>query len=45
MRQLICGNGIAKIEGGKIVAIDLPKIGGERESCLNKKNIFFEFLF
>ena len=35
-----CGNSIAKIERKKkIVAIDLPKIGGERESCLNKKKI------
>ena len=40
LRQLICGNGIAKMGGGKkrIMAMKLPKIGWEREreNCLDK---------
>ena len=26
-----CGNGIAEMRGKKIMAMELPKIGGERE--------------
>ena len=49
-KNLICGNGIAENGRGKkiIVAMELPKIGGERESENSqvKKNILqHRFLF
>ena len=49
-KKLICGNGIAENGRGKkiIVAMELPKIGGEREreNSQVKKNILqHRFLF
>ena len=53
MCQLICGNVVAEMEGNKkrIVAMELPKIGGERERERKKERIvqikkkYFGFLF